>query len=398
MSYDRNTQRISAPVGMYDIQQALSQGSPDLMTLCRASNINIWSRIKPCNYPSIDVMVPADYQISPTEDTNIIMSHQTKCSPNSHGGTWGIIFPNMQKYSYWISPADIDANKYLHDAPNGRDMNYARMKDFNGYSHGQPKPLGDPHISWNGNTFTCVMSFSQEDTYGIVPKNFDGNIYENIGWRPAVMVLSGSTYVGLYYCTAETQNNPIMLSDFPSSTTSITFTGTVPNTGEDYTFVGLLLAYKYVQHTTPAVETTWDRIHASSTDDSPCAIPMPNNRVTSTSGSVEPSIEIISLVGSDVVPQEGTEGMYYQSSIEFLYVTIRYYGGVNGYTFYQPYISAMIGSDGFRYVANNVTCGARQTVDVEYCFGITSTGTKICKVSVLCGDYSDYKEDYIDFI
>lgn len=397
--YNAETQRISAPVGMYDIQQALSKSSPDLMTLCRANNINIWSRMKPCNFPSVDVMIPADYDIAPATDPNIVMERQLKCRPDSHGGTWGIIFPTMQKYDYWISPEDTDANKYLHDAPDGRNMNFARMKDFNGYSHGQPKPLGDLYVLWDDLSFTCIVPFEQDDVYGIAAGELDGNIYEHIGWRPAIMVLRENSFVGLYYCNAETEQNPVMtLSEFPSNTTQITFGGTVPDRGVEYTFVGLLIAYKYVQETTnQLIELKWEKIWASSTDNSSCAIPMPNNRITSVSGNREPVIRIISMQGSNIVPEEGVEGVY-STGNQFLYVTVRYYGGENGYTFYSPSFRIMVGSDGVRYQANNKICQAWQSIEVEYCFGFTGTGQKICTANVICGEYSDNMQKYITFL
>jgi hypothetical protein len=45
MSYANG--RITAPVSIADVQQALSNGSNDEGTLCRASNINMWARYKP---------------------------------------------------------------------------------------------------------------------------------------------------------------------------------------------------------------------------------------------------------------------------------------------------------------------------------------------------------------
>lgn len=39
--------KIEPPVSIYDVQRALSNGSPDLGTLASASNINMWARYKP---------------------------------------------------------------------------------------------------------------------------------------------------------------------------------------------------------------------------------------------------------------------------------------------------------------------------------------------------------------
>lgn len=45
MAYTNNI--ISAPVSIYDVQQALGKNSSDLGTLCVADNINMWARYKP---------------------------------------------------------------------------------------------------------------------------------------------------------------------------------------------------------------------------------------------------------------------------------------------------------------------------------------------------------------
>ena len=45
MAYTNNI--ISAPVSIYDVQQALGKSSSDLGTLCVADNINMWARYKP---------------------------------------------------------------------------------------------------------------------------------------------------------------------------------------------------------------------------------------------------------------------------------------------------------------------------------------------------------------
>lgn len=45
MAYSNN--KITAPVSIYDVQRALGNASPDLGTLCKATNINKWARYKP---------------------------------------------------------------------------------------------------------------------------------------------------------------------------------------------------------------------------------------------------------------------------------------------------------------------------------------------------------------
>lgn len=51
---------VSAPVSIYDIQQILGNGSTDLGTLCRASQINKWAKYKPERINKIGIITHAE--------------------------------------------------------------------------------------------------------------------------------------------------------------------------------------------------------------------------------------------------------------------------------------------------------------------------------------------------
>ena len=40
---------ITAPVSIEDIKEILNESSNDIATLCKSSNINMWSKYKPVN-------------------------------------------------------------------------------------------------------------------------------------------------------------------------------------------------------------------------------------------------------------------------------------------------------------------------------------------------------------
>lgn len=44
MSYNPNTQTITAPVSVYDVQQVLATSDNDVGRLCVHSAINMWAR------------------------------------------------------------------------------------------------------------------------------------------------------------------------------------------------------------------------------------------------------------------------------------------------------------------------------------------------------------------
>ena len=51
---------VSAPVSIYDIQHVLGNGSSDLGTLCRASQINKWAKYKPERLNKIGIITHAE--------------------------------------------------------------------------------------------------------------------------------------------------------------------------------------------------------------------------------------------------------------------------------------------------------------------------------------------------
>ena len=56
MAYDGNTQKISAPVSVHDVQQALGSTNSDVGTLCKDNTINKWAKYKPVFLSAIDTI------------------------------------------------------------------------------------------------------------------------------------------------------------------------------------------------------------------------------------------------------------------------------------------------------------------------------------------------------
>lgn len=126
MSYSNGI--ITAPVSIDDIKSALGSSSNDLATLCKSSNVNIWSLMKPCDYNNMWQMVPyEDYGIPDETDSNkenIVMGSQVKTGVKY--GTLGIVFPDLARYddaAYGgTSTADTRNYSYYRSVPMGGNI------------------------------------------------------------------------------------------------------------------------------------------------------------------------------------------------------------------------------------------------------------------------------------
>ena len=133
---------ISAPVSIADVQSVLG-GNNDLGTLCQRSNINMWSRIRPCRC-----------KINAANKYAMLMNQGTAsdggASINDNADVFGadagsgnysvsssyLTSPNGLKLPA-VTASNIANNlKLQYPAPD-----YYRLTDFNGYCHSAPIPI-----------------------------------------------------------------------------------------------------------------------------------------------------------------------------------------------------------------------------------------------------------------
>ena len=127
MSYANNI--IVAPVSIYDVQRALGNSSPDVGTLCKASNINKFARYKPLSYASVKPI------------TNAIRASLI------HGLTIPDVVQSNTKNG--ASIADAAANDWAYTKPSGGANSPYRLSDFGnvdspsayGYDHEAVPPI-----------------------------------------------------------------------------------------------------------------------------------------------------------------------------------------------------------------------------------------------------------------
>lgn len=158
MSYNNGI--ISAPVSIYDVQRALANSSPDLGTLCRAANINMWAKFKPIYHSEKGLLKNSQRQDN---------SH----SVSGYAISWGIMKPAVSNWSDYINTSDgvVKSGMWGYDRPQGGAASPYRLADFveinnsgavtgNGYSPYAKCPI---QIILSQNSEIPVPFSAQED-------------------------------------------------------------------------------------------------------------------------------------------------------------------------------------------------------------------------------------------
>ena len=118
---------ISAPVSIYDVQRALANSSPDLGTLCRAANINMWAKFKPVVLAQIDTTSEWDFTNNRWKDDASWFQGRT--------GACGITPYSNTNFANIISNTDGSNNGWVYNRPTGGAQSPYRLTDFAGYNH-----------------------------------------------------------------------------------------------------------------------------------------------------------------------------------------------------------------------------------------------------------------------
>lgn len=117
MSYAND--KITAPVSIYDVQQALGNASTDLGTLCKASNINMWAKFKPIYCGTI----------SPLKNSQRANSGHVV---SGYAISFGIMKPSAWQWSDYINPStgEVSSGLWEYDKPVGGSVSPFRLSDF----------------------------------------------------------------------------------------------------------------------------------------------------------------------------------------------------------------------------------------------------------------------------
>ena len=414
MAHDNG--KISAPVSIRDVQLTLGESigvlapkrnNLETYDLCGSPNINIWSRIKPCRYDSLDKMQPHDFTAVADPDApnkgNIILTNQT-LTPITNGTT-GIIFPTMME---WINAAkmkagftvsgykDQSASEYRHDYPTGWDGKHyyaSRLQDFDGYNHYAPIPFS-LSVDFAGRTFFATIGLNTSDE-GVLAKTFDYNIYKNVIWRLAIAAaIKGSSNFSIYYMMdsdVPNQNQYLKTNGFlgtmDDNQTSYQIEGKVSSPGTQYTFVGMLIGYKVTQTIGSSNQPIIDKVSpiwVSADDNTRCGIPMPCGNVVAASGYEPASVKFTDIdwmygipTGDDISAGDGDYSVI---------VSVKYDGGDTDYTFtglgLELYFNGTLMP---RMKIGSVSVSAGEVKNIDYYFLTNRTGS-ISVRAVLIGN------------
>lgn len=125
MSYNNGI--ITAPDGIYDVQKVLGNSSPELRTLCRDENINMWAKFKPVDLAQIATTDEWDAANNKWKETASWFQGKT--------GVCGITPYSTTSFANIISNTNNDNNGWVYNKPSGGTTSPYRLMDFAGYNH-----------------------------------------------------------------------------------------------------------------------------------------------------------------------------------------------------------------------------------------------------------------------
>lgn len=128
MSYNSNTKTITAPVSVYDVQQALNTSENDVGRLCTHQNINMWAKCKPIDASSI---APLDYDHAAQANKHFGLEPVYQ-SGNYFAQFLTKVYNALTDNNYKIGNSCVMC-KYLR--PNGGLASPYRLSDFDRYDH-----------------------------------------------------------------------------------------------------------------------------------------------------------------------------------------------------------------------------------------------------------------------
>lgn len=150
MSYNSSTKTITAPVSIYDVQQALNTTEKDLGKLCRHDNINMWAKYKPVRVATplpiddearkvVRWGITPDYLPTGQMYFNKLIASNAKylTIPNPTLGEEQL--NNLQPYTYSFPRGD--RTNIREDGGSYGVKEWYRLSDFAGYKHDAVVPF-----------------------------------------------------------------------------------------------------------------------------------------------------------------------------------------------------------------------------------------------------------------
>lgn len=162
MSYSNGI--ITAPVSIYDIQRALGASSPDLGTLCKHANINMWAKYKPVRYPHVD-SVTGQWDFTNNKWLSTAVWWKGAGTTDVGGITPFTTSVRATMLAQYLNSDRM--NGWVYNKPSGGVYQPYRETDFACYNHLAPAPLEgffiqDEIIQDGHFTASAVMSMTDD--------------------------------------------------------------------------------------------------------------------------------------------------------------------------------------------------------------------------------------------
>ena len=163
---------ITAPVSFSDVNAVLGTSHTDLGTMCKDSNIKMWSKYKPVVLATINTTGQFDY-------TN----NKWKTSATwwkGTGGTCGLVPKTLTKVTDVTSYCSGGLNGWSYTKPSGGSSSPYRLTDFAGYYHGAVAPISNFRMETYNTTdaaMVCSLTQSSDTQLTLADLNNFNNYY-----------------------------------------------------------------------------------------------------------------------------------------------------------------------------------------------------------------------------
>ena len=138
MAYDSNTKKVTAPIRVGDVADALGESSLSIGDLCSSSAINMWAKYKPVQYANWGILTEAERK---SANFGIVVSgYDPSASLDS----------NMSK---------MHQVSFSYAKPYGGASSPYRLLDFDGYKH---NAVPNPYASLGG---TDIIAFYNDSAF-----------------------------------------------------------------------------------------------------------------------------------------------------------------------------------------------------------------------------------------
>lgn len=254
---------ITSPVSIYDVQQALGNSSPDLGTLCKASQINKWAKYK----PETVVTGLVTYDIQPiTLASRKLNGYGLRMRSNLGFGSISSLVTALRNGTVGES--------FDYIKPSGGINSAYRQTDFDNYWHNAPCPITFPYVSTDRLAVTAAGNLQlyyyvniDDSTFGIGLSSLRiaSDSYTMKDYYFGILIYNSSSYYAATQNSVMGNGNAegidvtlIGVSQTPSTYTMIPFFSSLPITSQSAPFTGTIYPMTFASgEITTAAESSY---------------------------------------------------------------------------------------------------------------------------------------------